>query len=142
MMMKPVERPRHSKLLSTYRKTLSQHMICAPGRTRTYDRQIRRLLLYPLSYGGLGSSHVAAPARPGILSRARGRRGWPHSALDRGESRDGKRGLGLASHLKMARGRQSADFGGPQPSQDGWRGAEWQWIVRRPPHLGWLWSSP
>jgi hypothetical protein len=28
-------------------------MFCAPGRTRTYDRQIRRLLLYPLSYGGL-----------------------------------------------------------------------------------------
>jgi hypothetical protein len=27
-------------------------MFCAPGRTRTYDRQIRRLLLYPLSYGG------------------------------------------------------------------------------------------
>jgi transposase-like protein len=25
---------------------------CAPGRNRTYDRQIRRLLLYPLSYGG------------------------------------------------------------------------------------------
>jgi hypothetical protein len=24
----------------------------APGRNRTYDRQIRRLLLYPLSYGG------------------------------------------------------------------------------------------
>jgi hypothetical protein len=28
---------------------------CAPGRNRTYDRQIRRLLLYPLSYGGLGA---------------------------------------------------------------------------------------
>ena len=27
-------------------------LFCAPGRTRTYDRQIRRLLLYPLSYGG------------------------------------------------------------------------------------------
>jgi hypothetical protein len=27
-------------------------MFCAPGRNRTYDRQIRRLLLYPLSYGG------------------------------------------------------------------------------------------
>jgi hypothetical protein len=27
-------------------------MFSAPGRTRTYDRQIRRLLLYPLSYGG------------------------------------------------------------------------------------------
>ena len=31
----------------------NQSHICAPGRTRTYDRQIRRLLLYPLSYGGL-----------------------------------------------------------------------------------------
>jgi hypothetical protein len=30
-------------------------MCCAPGRNRTYDRQIRRLLLYPLSYGGLGA---------------------------------------------------------------------------------------
>ena len=30
-------------------------MFCAPGRNRTYDRQIRRLLLYPLSYGGLGA---------------------------------------------------------------------------------------
>ena len=30
----------------------SQSHICAPGRNRTYDRQIRRLLLYPLSYGG------------------------------------------------------------------------------------------
>jgi hypothetical protein len=28
-------------------------MFSAPGRNRTYDRQIRRLLLYPLSYGGL-----------------------------------------------------------------------------------------
>jgi hypothetical protein len=27
-------------------------IFCAPGRNRTYDRQIRRLLLYPLSYGG------------------------------------------------------------------------------------------
>ena len=32
---------------------LVRAMFCAPGRTRTYDRQIRRLLLYPLSYGGL-----------------------------------------------------------------------------------------
>jgi hypothetical protein len=31
---------------------LVRAMFCAPGRTRTYDRQIRRLLLYPLSYGG------------------------------------------------------------------------------------------
>jgi hypothetical protein len=31
---------------------LVRAMLCAPGRTRTYDRQIRRLLLYPLSYGG------------------------------------------------------------------------------------------
>lgn len=26
-------------------------MVCAPGRTRTYDLEIRSLLLYPLSYG-------------------------------------------------------------------------------------------
>jgi hypothetical protein len=32
---------------------LVRAMFCAPGRNRTYDRQIRRLLLYPLSYGGL-----------------------------------------------------------------------------------------
>jgi hypothetical protein len=36
-------------------------MFCAPGRNRTYDRQIRRLLLYPLSYGGqeraVGAEH-------------------------------------------------------------------------------------
>ena len=31
---------------------LVKAMFCAPGRNRTYDRQIRRLLLYPLSYGG------------------------------------------------------------------------------------------
>jgi hypothetical protein len=31
---------------------LIRAMFCAPGRNRTYDRQIRRLLLYPLSYGG------------------------------------------------------------------------------------------
>jgi hypothetical protein len=31
---------------------LVRAMFCAPGRNRTYDRQIRRLLLYPLSYGG------------------------------------------------------------------------------------------
>ena len=30
----------------------SSILFCAPGRNRTYDRQIRRLLLYPLSYGG------------------------------------------------------------------------------------------
>ena len=51
-------------------------MNCAPGRTRTYDRQIRRLLLYPLSYGG-GSralrssptrraSYRSRPAEPGV----------------------------------------------------------------------------
>jgi hypothetical protein len=33
-------------------KYLVKAIFCAPGRTRTYDRQIRRLLLYPLSYGG------------------------------------------------------------------------------------------
>ena len=31
---------------------LVRDMFGAPGRNRTYDRQIRRLLLYPLSYGG------------------------------------------------------------------------------------------
>jgi hypothetical protein len=31
---------------------LVRAMFCAPGRNRTYDQQIRRLLLYPLSYGG------------------------------------------------------------------------------------------
>jgi hypothetical protein len=36
------------------------HVLRAPGRTRTYDRQIRRLLLYPLSYGGLGMRHPLA----------------------------------------------------------------------------------
>ena len=42
-------------------------MFCAPGRTRTYDRQIRRLLLYPLSYGGLGTRRPSA-VRTGIAS--------------------------------------------------------------------------
>ena len=36
-------------------ENLVRTMFCAPGRNRTYDRQIRRLLLYPLSYGGLGA---------------------------------------------------------------------------------------
>ena len=31
---------------------LVRAIFCAPGRNRTYDRQFRRLLLYPLSYGG------------------------------------------------------------------------------------------
>lgn len=31
----------------------------APGRSRTYDRQIRRLLLYPLSYGGRDRQSMA-----------------------------------------------------------------------------------
>jgi hypothetical protein len=52
----------------------------APGRTRTYDRQIRRLLLYPLSYGGgsrpLGSptrraSYRSRPAEPGVAGPMR-----------------------------------------------------------------------
>jgi hypothetical protein len=43
---------------------LVRAMFCAPGRTRTYDRQIRRLLLYPLSYGGQERA-VRGPARPG-----------------------------------------------------------------------------
>jgi hypothetical protein len=48
---------------------LVRAMFCAPGRNRTYDRQIRRLLLYPLSYGGrivqalyAGSRITVAPA--------------------------------------------------------------------------------
>jgi hypothetical protein len=41
-----------SVLLSSKLSYLVRDMFCAPGRTRTYDRQIRRLLLYPLSYGG------------------------------------------------------------------------------------------
>ena len=55
-------------------------MIGAPGRNRTYDRQIRRLLLYPLSYGGratwvLSRQHIGPPRRsrsrfpPRTLSR-------------------------------------------------------------------------
>ena len=42
---------------------LVRAMFCAPGRTRTYDRQIRRLLLYPLSYGGRSTSFVDRTAR-------------------------------------------------------------------------------
>jgi hypothetical protein len=42
-------------------------MFCAPGRNRTYDRQIRRLLLYPLSYGGLEhASGQYGPARASL----------------------------------------------------------------------------
>ena len=45
----------------------------APGRIRTYDQRIRRPLLYPLSYGGAGSS-VSVPrgqvARDGRAPRA------------------------------------------------------------------------
>jgi hypothetical protein len=35
-----------------FRKAPCRRLLCAPGRNRTYDRQIRRLLLYPLSYRG------------------------------------------------------------------------------------------
>ena len=42
-------------------KHLVRAMSCAPGRTRTYDRQIRRLLLYPLSYGGPTSVPSGGP---------------------------------------------------------------------------------
>jgi hypothetical protein len=43
---------------------LVRAMYCAPGRNRTYDRQIRRLLLYPLSYGGQATpSVIVRPAR-------------------------------------------------------------------------------
>jgi ketosteroid isomerase-like protein len=37
-------------------------MFCAPGRNRTYDRQIRRLLLYPLSYGGRSTPFIEIDA--------------------------------------------------------------------------------
>lgn len=36
-----------------------------PGRTRTCDQQIRRLLLYPLSYGGLSSCAIDSIAQDG-----------------------------------------------------------------------------
>jgi hypothetical protein len=39
---------------------------CAPGRNRTYDRQIRRLLLYPLSYGGRERAVRTSTASSGI----------------------------------------------------------------------------
>jgi hypothetical protein len=42
-------------------KTRQSH-VCAPGRTRTYDRQIRRLLLYPLSYGGRSTPFIEIDA--------------------------------------------------------------------------------
>ena len=35
----------------------------APGRTRTCDLEIRRLLLYPLSYGGMSPTVGAGDAR-------------------------------------------------------------------------------
>ena len=38
-------------------------MFRAPGRNRTYDRQIRRLLLYPLSYGGRERAVGASTAK-------------------------------------------------------------------------------
>ncbi len=48
-------------------------MFCAPGRTRTYDRQIRRLLLYPLSYGGRATPSVTVrPARDHCSARISG----------------------------------------------------------------------
>ena len=43
----------------------------APGRNRTYDRQIRRLLLDPLSYGG--EAGIGPSARLGVLYPARRR---------------------------------------------------------------------
>lgn len=46
----------------------------APGRTRTCDRQIRRLLLYPLSYGGAWSGYYEAGRRPSSWRPAGGHR--------------------------------------------------------------------
>ena len=60
------------RLAACVRSAHVRAMFCAPGRTRTYDRQIRRLLLYPLSYGGreravrdrtAGSRITVAPER-------------------------------------------------------------------------------
>jgi hypothetical protein len=52
---------------------LVRAMFCAPGRTRTYDRQIRRLLLYPLSYGGRATPSVTVrPARDHCSARISG----------------------------------------------------------------------
>ena len=49
---------------------LVRAMFCAPGRNRTYDRQIRRLLLYPLSYGGRSTPSVTVrPARDHCSAR-------------------------------------------------------------------------
>ena len=50
-------------------KHLAKAVFCAPGRNRTYDRQIRRLLLYPLSYGGLGSEVLHRLGPLSILAR-------------------------------------------------------------------------
>ena len=47
---------------------LVRAVFCAPGRNRTYDRQIRRLLLYPLSYGGRRTPSVW-PARDHCSAR-------------------------------------------------------------------------
>ena len=49
-------------LTSSGRGMSSHSHFRAPGRNRTYDRQIRRLLLYPLSYGGRSAPSVR-PAR-------------------------------------------------------------------------------
>jgi hypothetical protein len=46
---------------------LVRAMYCAPGRNRTYDRQIRRLLLYPLSYGGRETPSLDSSAGLGSL---------------------------------------------------------------------------
>ena len=45
----------------------SQSHVLRPGRNRTYDRQIRRLLLYPLSYGGQKRAvRAVRPARASL----------------------------------------------------------------------------
>jgi hypothetical protein len=48
------------KAIPQPQRTGVRALFCAPGRTRTYDRQIRRLLLYPLSYGGLETRRTLA----------------------------------------------------------------------------------
>ena len=67
-------------------KHLVNAMICAPGRTRTYDRQIRRLLLYPLSYGGLArraSRHRLASASYLVRAAPRVDHALPLAVVDR-----------------------------------------------------------
>lgn len=59
----------------------------ALGRTRTCDRQIRRLLLYPLSYEGVSPGYYADSAR----SAAEARCSWPHVVGSVTARRDSRR---------------------------------------------------